>query len=155
TANEASSSSGPRNPAARTASLVQIGRGRTCGSHSQAWSEGNRKISANGLVATTRRATTARASSAPVVPASSSVAETGPRGASRARPTSQPTVERNTNASTPITGQLVAGPASGGSATAGADGQIPISANSSNRIATQSQNPTRGRHAAQRRARRA
>ena len=35
------------------------------------------------------------------------------------------------------------GEASGGSGTAGADGQMPISANSSNRIATQSQKPTR------------
>ena len=62
------------------AARAQTGLPRKCGNQSQACSEGSRKISANGFVATTSRATTARPSNAAVVPASSSVAETGRRG---------------------------------------------------------------------------
>ena len=69
---------------------AQSGLSRTCGSQSQMCSDGSRKMSANGFVATTSSATTPSASSAAAWPASSSSGRTSRRGSSRSRATSQP-----------------------------------------------------------------
>ena len=65
-------------------------RRASCGSQSQACSDGSRKISANGLVATTSSATTPRPSSAPCGRRAPPRAGTAPRREPLARTTSQP-----------------------------------------------------------------
>ena len=63
-------STGPAKPAASSAARVHDRpRRANCGSQSQAWSDGSRKRSANGFVATTRSATSPSTSSAAVWPA--------------------------------------------------------------------------------------
>ena len=77
------------------------------------------------------------------VPASSSDGETGRRGSSRSRVTSQPMPLSSASPSRPNTGQSLAGELSGGSGTEGALGQTPTSANSSKIATVQSQKQAR------------
>ena len=70
----------PAKPAAKIGSRTQNGRSRTCGSQSQACTDGSRKMSAKPFVATTSSEISSRTRSAAVCPASSSSRVTGGAG---------------------------------------------------------------------------